>query len=144
MAICKECIHHNICNDLVFGGGTENSNAIGCKHFRSTADVVPRAEVDLYRRQVDELEDELASTYDKLENAEAEVERLEGELIVERTRRKNAVNAYHSAKAEVASVIFAEIESICLTHVDRYNRYLIYSEDFAELKKKYTEGGDQA
>lgn len=71
----------------------------------------------------------------------AEVERLEGELIVERTRRQNAVNAYHSAKAEVARVIFEDLESICLTHVNRYNRYLIYSEDFAELKKKYTEGG---
>lgn len=76
-----------------------------------------------------------------VEGLQAEVERLEGELIVERTRRKNAVNAYHSAKAEVARVIFEDLESICLRHVCRYNRYLIYSEDFAALKTKYTEGG---
>jgi hypothetical protein len=38
-----------------------------------TADVVPKSEVDLYRRQVDELEDELSFTYDKLEDTKAEV-----------------------------------------------------------------------
>lgn len=43
--------------------------------YQPTADVVPKSEVDLYKRQVDELEDELASTYDKLENTKAEVAR---------------------------------------------------------------------
>ena len=42
----------------------------------TTADVVPKSEVDLYRKQVDELEDELASTYDKLEKAKAEFAEL--------------------------------------------------------------------
>ena len=40
-----------------------------------SADVVPKSEVELYKRQVDELEDELASTYDKLENAKTDVAR---------------------------------------------------------------------
>ena len=39
------------------------------------ADVVPKSQVDLYKKLNDELEDELASTYDKLENAETEVAR---------------------------------------------------------------------
>ena len=41
-----------------------------------TTDVVPQSECDLYRKQVDELEDELASTYDKLETAKTEAERV--------------------------------------------------------------------
>ena len=78
-----------------------------------TADVVPKSEVDLYRKQVDELEDELAQTYDKLENA----------------------------KAEVAREIFEEIEK-CLKHdyissIGVYNGALELR--IAELKKKYTE-----
>lgn len=43
--------------------------------------------------------DELRATIDR---QKTEIERLEGELIVERTRRKNAVDAYHAAKTEVA------------------------------------------
>lgn len=39
------------------------------------ADVAPRAEVDLYKKLNEELEDELASTYDKLENSRVEVAR---------------------------------------------------------------------
>lgn len=35
-----------------------------------------------------------------LKKAHAEIERLSGEQIEERTRRKNAVNAYHEARAE--------------------------------------------
>ena len=36
---------------------------------------------------------------DLINRQKAEIERLEGELIEERTRRKNAVNSYHEAKA---------------------------------------------
>lgn len=37
---------------------------------------------------------------DLINRQQAEIERLEGELIEERTRRENAVNAYHEAKIE--------------------------------------------
>jgi len=43
-------------------------------------------------------------------------------------------------KSEVAREIFEEIESVCLKHIDRYDRYLMCCKNFAELKKKYTEG----
>ena len=59
----------------------------------------------------------------------SEVERLEGELIVERTRRENAVDAYHEARQKIAREIFAEIDIL-----GTYNPTL-----YAELKKKYTE-----
>ena len=91
-----------------------------------TADVVPRAEVDLYKRQVDELEDELASTYDKLE----------------------------SAKADVAREIFGEIEAflkdqeaVCenkrLADIGNWIFHDYLPKQLAALKEKYTEGGDQ-
>lgn len=31
---CEECVHYEVCNDLVFGGGISNSDAKGCKHFK--------------------------------------------------------------------------------------------------------------
>ena len=76
-----------------------------------TADVVPKSEVDLYKRQVDELEDELATTYDKLEKA----------------------------KAEVAREIFEEIENFIPRFSVGYFSYASLTEGIAELKKKYTE-----
>ena len=79
------------------------------------ADVVPKSEFDLYKKQVDELEDELATTYDKLENA----------------------------KAEVAMEIFEEIEKILDEKFSiNHGVVLISKEDFAELKDKYTNGGE--
>ena len=99
-----------------------------------SADVVPKSEVDLYRKQVDELEDELASTYDKLENAKAEIEtlkdnnehlavmleeakaevgKLQNELVIWKQNRFNLfqrLECYEMARQKVASEIFAEIE----------------------------------
>lgn len=37
---------------------------------------------------------------DLINRQKEEIERLNGDLIVERTRRKNAVDAYHEAKAQ--------------------------------------------
>ena len=86
-----------------------------------------KSKVDLYKRLNDELEDELASTYDKLENA----------------------------KADVAEEIFAEIESKLKSvyakwivnnffELDGYELDCVEAMfgidlNFAELKKKYTE-----
>lgn len=78
------------------------------------ADVVPRAEHDLFVRLHDELEDELAETYDKLENA----------------------------KREVAREIFAEIGKIAVLSYG-FNDPVAFAkielERLKELKKKYTE-----
>ena len=80
----------------------------------------------------------------------SEVERLEGELIVESTRRKNAVNAYHDAKTEVAREIFEEIEELAkiytfpvvkngVVEIAKEPFWCIEPNDLAKLKKKYTE-----
>lgn len=55
MATCKECLHHGVCEDrdnlmltvnnifeLMYQHGVEHS----CVHFKSTADVVPKSEVE--------------------------------------------------------------------------------------------------
>ena len=120
-------------------------------------DVVPREEVDKLEYTLlgvmhsvdkwldgDELEqDEVnraitmrENTLRIVENLQAEVERLNGELIVESTRRKNAVIAYHSAKQEVAREIFEEIESLFPS--DK-NFTTISRVTINRLKKKYTE-----
>jgi hypothetical protein len=77
-----------------------------------TADIVPKSEVDLYKKQVDELEDELASTYDKLENA----------------------------KSNVAREIFEEIEQVVGLFPIKNQCAIVSLVEIAELKKKYTEG----
>ena len=74
MATCNDCIHRTVCAILALPDAFENTkwDKEPCAHFKAAA-VAPRAEVDLYKQLNDELEDELASIYDKLENARAEV-----------------------------------------------------------------------
>ena len=116
MARCDECLHFEVCEALEQGNGLMKVSPIHCGVYKPTADVVPKSEVDLYRRQVDELEDELASTYDKLENAKAEVareifEKIESLLYLNQLQGDIFIGKYFDADLE---------------------------NDIAELKKKYT------
>lgn len=99
--------------DCAMRGGIRK--ALRCMEQTPTADVVPRAEVELYKRQVNELEDELATTYDKLENA----------------------------KADAAREIFGELETVLFGMRDEDSEepmLCVYLQEFEDLKKKY-EGG---
>ena len=79
-----------------------------------TADVVPKSEVDLYRKQVDELEDELSLTYDKLEKAKADVAN------------------------EIFDAIYKLIDDCIIISDDRrYFQFDKFKKNIAELKKKY-------
>lgn len=76
----------------------------------------------------------------------SEVDRLEKE--VERLQKYNADIAfkhYNDGKTEIASKIFEEIESMLVryTFEDGYGEYIStdLEDEFAELKKKYTENG---
>lgn len=113
--------HKNLCKKNgetdAYCQGYEDAMYVA-EHIDFAADVVPKSEVDLYRKQVDELEDELASTYDKLENAKAEIETLKDNnehlaVILEETKielkaMRGAANSYkmHYEKAE------AEVERL--------------------------------
>ena len=99
-----------------------------------TADVVPKSEVDLYRKQVDELEDELASTYDKFENAKAEVAREIFEEIFE--------EIYRSVASKIPmklQLIFKDDRDFDAGVVDgKRDAFIEVLMLLAELKKKYT------
>lgn len=101
-----------------------------------TADVAPKSEVDLYRKQVDELEDELASTYDKLENAKNEVIQAILSLIDDKIRYEvELYNGFNSARP---------FKSLCQERVNALNdlKLIINYQFRAELKNKYTEVGN--
>ena len=80
---------------------TGYGDAIDAIENAPTADVVPKSEVDLYRKQVDELEDELASTYDKLETAKAKVAR---EIFEEIDKNFIIITLY------ISNITFAELK----------------------------------
>ena len=108
MGRCLNCIHYDVCDT----DRHEKERLYGdCSDFLNDADVVPKSELELYMRLYHEVEEELASTYNKLENA----------------------------KSEVAK-IFEEIETIIDPYTDEYGTMLTLEEDdFAELRKKYME-----
>lgn len=124
MARCKDCIHDKVCNEWAVTSGIPFVNSETCEHFTPTADVVPKSEV----------------------------ERLEGDLIIERTRRENAVNSYHLSKADGAREAIEEaistLEEKCLLLVTSNGKYCFEKEEVMfwlrsvayNLKKKYTEG----
>ena len=74
--LCGECGNYDYKKHGCRIGCIDDSNAQASFYGDCPLpDVAPKSEVDLYRKQVDELEDELASTYEKLENAKTEVAR---------------------------------------------------------------------
>ena len=89
----------------------------------STADVVPKSEVENLLKENERW------------MLEYEGFRAASKQIIEELKA-----ALAEAKVEVAREIFEEIESICLKHVDRYDRYIMCCEELAELKKKYIGG----
>ena len=103
-----------------------------------TVDVVPKSDVDLCKKQVDELEDELASTYDKLENANAEVEKLSeiNGLLTEAGQEWQ--RRYNNAKAEAVKEVFEEIEKYLL--INARDIALISHKTLDAIKEKHLNG----
>lgn len=121
------------------------------------ADVIPKSEVDKLHEVIFKKEDlmqkiaeernkyfdELETAKDNnehlavmLEEAKSEVDRLKYNL-------KAVLEEIPKTKREFASEIFAEIESLIDGKFSiNHGVVLMSKEDFAELKKKYTEGKD--
>jgi predicted transcriptional regulator len=106
---------------------------------------------DIYENcKVTDLHSEIAKLRVDLDNAKAEVERLEhlraelskevadlqDALKCEKETNAHLCGEYISAKAEVAREIFAEIEKISKAP---YGYICLSNDELAELKKKYTE-----
>ena len=93
------------------------ANVVGVLYHLPSSDVVPKSEVD------------------KIENAYNRAIRKVN---------KNAITAIQKANQEVAREIFEEIEKYCRPPIPEAEPiYLMHKNEFAELKKKYTEGDDE-
>lgn len=69
-------------------------------------------ECPYYDKENDLCQEDLhRDTIDLLNRKNAEIERLNGDLIIERTRRENAVNAYHEARAEAIKEFLMKAEA---------------------------------
>ena len=98
------------------------------------ADVVPKSEVERLTVELDAMRG-AANTYKMhYENARKEIERLKD------YNTGVAFNHYFDGRKEVAREIFEDIEKHeCHGIAGQAVMYMIFAEEYAELKKKYTE-----
>ncbi len=83
------------------------------------------------------IDDLLEQALDLINRQQAKIERLNGELITEKTRRENAVNAYHEAKAEAIkefaerlhTEILQALESNYRARAERERKTFNFAED---------------
>ena len=140
MARCEECLHYDICAKegrlvQIDEHTWDNYNQLDdverfCVNHLA-ADVAPKSEVELYMRLYHEVEDELASTYDKLDKAKAEVAR----------------EIFEEIEKLVALKMPAKITPIFKRDLDYSHGVIDGQRDavfgilvlLTELKKKYTE-----
>ena len=116
---------------IAFVTMTQLTSSISFVEKISAADVAPKSEVELYMRLYHEVEDELASTYDKLDKAKAEVAR----------------EIFEEIEKLVALKMPAKITPIFKRDLDYSHGVIDGQRDavfgilvlLTELKKKYTE-----
>jgi hypothetical protein len=105
-----------------------------CPHY-TTADVVPKSEVERLTIELDAMRG-AANTYKMhYENARKEIERLKD------YNTGVAFKHYFDGRKEVAREIFEEIDELLSSYSSYYK--MIDIEEYAELKKKYTEGNNE-
>lgn len=139
MPRCKDCIHFKICNDYVYLVGREDK--VACPDYKSTEDVVPRAEVEKifdkygnYDFPTEPKENfnntvvtggyvidwykeaglnakRIMELEVQLKQAKQEVEELSIELEAMRGAAKSYKMHYENAEQEVARDIFEEIDT---------------------------------
>ena len=135
---CKDCIHYEDCKEYVSPYETFPETD-GCERFQSTADVVPKSEVDRLQAEVKVLtENSITSKYPCC------VSCSKGLILTKSLEEYDKLLA--DIANEVAREIFEEIErKSCVisetNHSTGYTRvvcYQISAERIAELKKKYT------
>ena len=152
---CKDCIHFKICNDYVYLVGRDTK--VACPDFKSTADVVPRSEVEALEYKLigvmhsvdkwldgDELnQDEVNRAITMREKTLRIVEKLESEIkelkekldvfyrfdVVPLSEAKDKIK---QVEQEVARKIFADIKAVWID-----NHGFIDCQDLNEIEKKY-------
>jgi hypothetical protein len=102
--------------------------------IESTADVVPKSEVDRLTVELEAMRTSANSYKMHYESTKNKVEELEGELVVWKQNRFNifqSIELYDKTRAKVAREIFEEIEEV-LNNIGYFDEI-----DFKALKKKY-------
>lgn len=119
---CKDCIHLKICNDYVHLVGREDK--VACPDYKSTEDVVPRAEVEKARQvgfELGKTDNIYGHSVDKMAK---KIEELSIEL--------------EQAKQEVAREILGNIKIYIRKIYDDYSYRLVdFENDIDRLGKKY-------
>ena len=135
MPRCEECLHYDLCQALEDNNNMKKVPPIYCGFYKNTADVVPKIEVEKLHEVIFKKEDLMQKIARERNQYSDEVDRLT-KIINSYTLQYGTVKDQQAvidkAKAEVATEIFEEIEKICVGMQD--------FTDYAELKKKYTEG----
>ena len=114
MKTCKDCLHVDVCEKL---RPLEYCLDKGCSHFKPTADVVPKSEVEALEREIARLKKSTLPSYCQAVSEEEAIK-----------------IGKQYGRAEVAREIFEEIEKrSSMWGGERHINYKV----FAELKKKY-------
>lgn len=128
MGRCLNCIHFDVCDT----DRCEKERLYGdCSDFLNDADVVPKSELELYMQLYHEVEEELASTYDKLENAKSEVAKIFEEIEKQIDLTVSVIQKILNARGGRSNG-----NTVLLS---KYDMIMESKKFIAELKKKYTE-----
>lgn len=118
MPRCEECLHYDICEIMNDQYGISKVYPSQCGYYKNNADVAPSSEVEQLKRNLEQCENGYSQ-----------------EMHLLRYKLANS-------KAEVAREIFEEVEKYFYNN-EHKTGFLTYC-NFFNLKKKYTEGSENA
>ena len=131
MALCKDCIHNEVCDRLYELNGIPKIGGTDCGCFKDKSDVAPQNEVD---KLIGKFECFLChATGGRLSKHTYDLGTMES--VATDCINETYNDGYGEGYKECASEIFEEIYEDCF---DQFG-YIDY-EKLAKLKKKYTEG----
>jgi hypothetical protein len=113
---CKECVHYEVYNDLVFGGGISNSDTKGCRHFKPKSRFV-------------ELPCEVGQEFYWINFVSKEIE----------TDRVIAINIYEDGFTITTKTISSGSKAICTYGENRFKQIMFLSREAAEKALKERE-----
>ena len=138
METCKDCIHEKLCVIKAFPDAFENTewSKKPCDHFKPTADVVPKSEVD---KLIGKFECFLChATGGRLSKHTYDLGTMES--VATDCINETYNDGYGEGYKECASEIFEEIWEMFIPEKSATDcAYYFDMYELAELKKKYTE-----
>lgn len=119
MATCKDCIHEKLCVIKAFPDAFENTqwDKEPCDHFLSTADVVPKSEVERVYYNLQAVLEERAET-----------------------KREIAREIFGEIETVLCRSVYPRVNANGTITSIRSMDWHIRCDDYNAIKKKYTEG----